>query len=102
MIAPPNAVRFCDDAVPLTETRQSWKEVSLMYFEGCAPELGATVVLRGGDEAELGVIKRLLASAASVAADLRAEAATLHLQSGYYFPSRLYRRPRLRGSKFLC
>ena len=49
-----------------------------MYFERCAPELGATVVLRGGNEDELKGLKRLLASASYAAADLNAEAAYVY------------------------
>ena len=54
------------------------KRVTLMYFERCAPELGATVVLRGGNEDELKGLKRLLASASYAAADLNAEAAYVY------------------------
>ncbi|KAL1499515.1 hypothetical protein AB1Y20_011718 [Prymnesium parvum] len=50
------------------------KRVTLMYFERCAPELGATVVLRGGTGTELKKLKQVLASSAYIAADLATEA----------------------------
>ena len=50
------------------------KRVTLMYFDFCAPALGATVVLRGGSNDELKCLKRILAASAYIAADLASEA----------------------------
>jgi len=65
------------DPTAEVESERRARRVTLMYFERCAPMLGATVVLRGGGKAQLRALKHLLASAAFVAADLRAEAAYL-------------------------
>ena len=54
------------------------RRVTLMYFEGCAPSLLATVVLRGEAPAEMRLLKRMLAASAYIAADLASEASYIY------------------------
>ena len=59
----------------LTRITNKQKSTTYAYFEGCPPELGCTLILRGGDKKVLIEIKRIIKFSVMLAYHLRLEVA---------------------------
>ena len=82
----PTRARRSSSKVPLRRITNKQKSTTYAYLEGCPPELGCTLILRGADRNTLVEIKRIIKFSVMLAYHLRLEVA--------YYTDRCGRLPR--------